>query len=121
MRKNTILKEKSISCALKVINLYKHLPERKEFVLSKQLLRSGTAIGALIRESENAAGGKDFLNKLTVALKEADETHYWLELLQQSEYISLEQFQSLSKECNELISMLIARVKTIKARINSPL
>lgn len=121
MRKNNILKEKSFSFALKIINLYKQLAEKKEFILSKQLLRSGIAIGALIRESENAASAKDFLNKLAVALKEADETHYRLELLHQSEYISQEVFQSLSSNCGELISMLIASIKTIKTRINSPL
>ena len=121
MPKNNILKEKSFSFALKIINLYKQLVEKREFILSKQLLRSGTAIGALIRESENAASSKDFLNKLTVARKEADETHYWLELLHQSEYISLEVFQSLSGNCGELISMLIASLKTIKTKINSPL
>ena len=77
MRRNNILKEKSF--ALQVIKLYKKLiNDNKKYVLSKQLLRSGTAIGALIRESENAASTKDFLNKLTIALKEADETAYWL-------------------------------------------
>ncbi|HYO21570.1 MAG TPA: four helix bundle protein, partial [Flavisolibacter sp.] len=86
MRKNNILKEKSFSFALRVVQLYKRLVEKKEFVLSKQVLRSGTAIGALIRESENAASTKDFLNKLTVALKEADETQYWLELLYHAEF-----------------------------------
>lgn len=121
MRKNNILKEKSFSFALKIVILYKQLVEKKEFVLSKQVLRSGTAIGALIRESENAASSKDFLNKLTIALKEADETDYWLELLFQSEFIIIEQYQVLSKECRELISILIASVKTVKARINSPL
>lgn len=122
MRKNNILKEKSFAFALKVIKLYKKLVEaNKEYVLSKQVLRSGTSIGALIRESENAASTKDFLNKLTVALKEADETAYWLELLYQSEYIELHLYNSLKSDCNELISMLIASVKTIKVKINSPL
>lgn len=121
MRKNNILKEKSFGFALKIINLYKVLVDQKEFVLSKQVLRSGTSIGALIRESGNAASAKDFLNKLTIALKEADETDYWLELLYQSEFISIELYQVLSNECRELISILIASVKTVKARINSPL
>src|SRR5215207_5760783 len=121
MRKNNILKEKSFSFALKVVQLYKNLlNEKKEYVLSKQLLRSGTSVGALIRESENAASTKDFLNKLTIALKEADETQYWLELLHQSEFVSLEEFSSLHIQCNELISILIASVKTLKLKLNSP-
>lgn len=120
MRKNNILKEKSFSFALRVLQLYKRLVEKKEFVLSKQVLRSGTAIGALIRESENAASTKDFLNKLTVALKEADETQYWLELLYHAESITIEDFNLLHGQCDELISMLVASVKTLKTRLNSP-
>ena len=122
MRKNNILKEKSFSFALKVVQVYKNLlNEKKEYVLSKQLLRSGTSVGALIRESENAASTKDFLNKLTIALKEADETQYWLELLHQSEFVSLEEFNLLHSQCNELISILVASVKTLKLKLNSPI
>src|SRR5437868_12648078 len=107
MRKSNILREKSFGFALKIIKLYKALTtNHKEYVLSKQLLRSGTAIGALIRESENAASLKDFLFKLTIALKEADETLYWLELLFRSEYLNIELYQQLHQDCNELISML---------------
>lgn len=120
MRKNNILKEKSFSFALRVVQLYKRLVEKKEFVLSKQVLRSGTAIGALIRESENAASTKDFLNKLTVALKEADETQYWLELLYHAEFVTIEDFNLLHGQCDELTSMLVASEKTLKTRLNSP-
>lgn len=121
MRKNNILKEKSFAFALKIVQIYKAIAsENKEFVLSKQLLRSGTAIGALVRESENAASAKDFLNKLTVALKEADETQNWLELLSQSDLVSVEDFATLNSQCNELVSMLVASVKTLKSKINSP-
>ena len=120
MRKSNLLREKSFSFALKMVQLYKALStDKKEYVLSKQILRSGTAIGALTRESENAASTKDFLNKLTIALKEADETQYWLELLHQSEFISIEDFTKLNACCNELISILVASVKTLKTRLNS--
>jgi four helix bundle protein len=114
MRKENILKTKIFEFALQIIKLYKGLTEKKEFILSKQILRSGTAIGALIRESENAAGKKDFLNKLTVALKEADETCYWLDLLYHSDYIDAERHDLLLSQCNELVSILTASVKTIK-------
>ncbi|MDQ6608384.1 MAG: four helix bundle protein [Bacteroidota bacterium] len=121
MRKNNILKEKSFSFALKVIKLYKILlNEKKEYVLSKQILRSGTSIGAMVRESQNAASTRDFLNKLTIALKEADETQYRLELLHHSEFIAIEEFTLLDNDCNELISILVASVKTIKLKLNSP-
>ena len=120
MRNSNILKEKSFSFALRIVKLNKMLvTEKKEFVLSKQVLRSGTAIGALVRESENAASSRDFLNKLTIALKEADETSYWLELLYRSEYISFELYSSLGKDCNEIIKILVSRIKTIKTKINS--
>jgi four helix bundle protein len=115
MRKENILKNKSFAFALRIIDLYKWLQTtQKEYILSKQVLRSGTSIGAMIRESENAASRKDFLNKLNVALKEADETCYWLELLSQSKYLEQNLFDSLIKDCNDLVSMLIASVKTLK-------
>ncbi|MCW3073953.1 MAG: hypothetical protein JWP69_1022 [Flaviaesturariibacter sp.] len=118
MRKPNVLKDKSFAFALKIVSLYKTLQnEYKEFVLSKQVLRSGTAIGAMIRESENAASLKDFLNKLTIALKEADETQYWLELLFQSNYIPDAAYKSLHEDCSELISILVASVKTVKEKV----
>jgi four helix bundle protein len=86
MRDN-LIKKKSFNFALRIINVYKYLiDEKKEFVLSKQLLRSGTAIGALVRESEYAESKADFIHKLSIALKEANESEYWLELLYHSEY-----------------------------------
>jgi four helix bundle protein len=118
MRKPNIIKDKSFAFALRIIQAYKALQtEQKEYVLSKQLLRSGTAIGALVRESENAASTKDFLNKLTVALKEADETQYWLELLFHAEYISEGTFSDFNKDCRELIGILVASVKTLKGKL----
>lgn len=91
--------------------------EQKEFILSKQMLRSGTAIGALVREAVHAQSSKDFLNKLNIALKEANETLYWLDLLHDSEYLSLENYQKLYPSCLELVKMLIAAVKTLKQKL----
>lgn len=89
--------------------------EKREFVLSKQTLRSGTAIGALIRESEFAASKADFINKLTVSLKEANETEYWLMLLYDTEYLNNDEFVQLRFECKELIAMLVSSIKTSKS------
>ena len=93
MEKQNIIKEKSFLFAIEIVALYKVLAERKEFVLSKQLLRSGTSIGANIRESEHAQSKADFIHKLSIALKEANETEYWLELLFKTRYISESEFQ----------------------------
>lgn len=108
-----IVGEKAYAFALRIIKAYKYLSEdKKEFVLSKQLLRSGTAIGALCREAEHAQSRADFINKLSIALKEANETEYWLMLLNDSNYISDESFQSIVVDCQELIRILISIVKT---------
>ncbi len=111
-----ILKDKSYLFAIEIVKLSEKLiAERKEFILSKQLLRSGTAIGALIREAEFAQSKADFTNKMSIALKEANETVYWLNLLKDTNYISIEIFEALSKSCKEIIAMLVASVKTSKA------
>ena len=89
------MKDKSFAFAIRIVNLFKLLRERKEFVLSKQLLRSGTAIGALVRESEHAQSRADFINKLSIALKEANETEYWILLLRRTDYISQMEFDSI--------------------------
>jgi len=99
--------------------LYKWLcAEKKEFVLSKQVLRSGTAIGALIREAEHAQSKADFLNKMNVALKEANETEYWLMLLKDSGFLSKDEFQSVHTDCDELLRLLVSIVKTTKTTLN---
>lgn len=109
------LKEKSYFFATKIVRLSQFLvSEKKEFVLSKQTLRSGTAIGALIRESEFAASKADFINKLTVSLKEANETEYWLMLLKDTDYLNNDEFTQLRSECKELIAMLVSSIKTSK-------
>lgn len=110
---------KSYAFALRIIKLYKWLVgEHKEFVLSKQLLRSGTAIGALIKEAEHAQSKADFLNKMNIALKEANETEYWLILLKDAEYISEKEFASIHIDCQELIKLLISIVKSTKKSLN---
>lgn len=99
--------------------MYKWLcVEKKEFVLSKQLLRSGTAIGALVREAEHAQSKADFLNKMNVALKEANETEYWLMLLKDSMFLLQTEFDPLHKDCDELIRFLVSIVKTTKSSLS---
>ncbi len=89
MKRKNIVKDKSFDFAVRVVNVYKYLVDKKrEFILSKQLLRSGTAIGALIREGEQAESKADFIHKLSIALKEANETDYWLELLYKTDYFT---------------------------------
>ena len=113
-----IVAPKSYKFALRCINLYKWLTSnRKEFILSKQLLRSGTAIGALIREAEHAQSKADFLNKMNVSLKEANETEYWLMLLKDSKYLPENGFNSIHKDCDELIRLLVSIVKTTKKKL----
>ncbi len=113
-----VVAEKSYTFALNIISLYKYLvSEQKEFVLSKQLLRSGTAIGALIREAEHAQSKKDFLNKMNIALKEANETEYWIDLLKDSAYISMETYVNISQKIKELLKLLISVVKTTKQNL----
>jgi four helix bundle protein len=113
-RKN-VLKEKSYAFALRIVTTYKYISsEKSELVLSQQLLRCGTAIGALVREAEYAQSKADFVSKLSVALKEANETEYWIQLLQDNKYITLTLGKSLLKDCQELLRMLISSVKTAK-------
>jgi len=113
--KDNIVKEKSYDFALRVIKAYKFLSEKqREFVLSKQMLRSGTAIGALVREAEQAQSRADFIHKMNIALKEANETEYWLMLLKDSDYIDENSFESIHNDCSELLKMLISIVKSTK-------
>lgn len=97
-----ILQQKSFTFSVRIINLYKYLIEnKKEFVLSKQLLRSGTAIGALVRESRNAESKMDFIHKLGIAQKECDKTLYWLELLNETSFLSDKEFESMHPAAEE--------------------
>lgn len=111
----SVLKDKSYAFALRMIKLQKYLAdEHREFVLSKQILRSGTAIGALVREAEFGQSKADFANKLSIALKEANETDYWLSLLKDGGYITSIMYESLAPDIKELLRLLISSVKTAK-------
>ena len=111
----SIIDKKSKAFALRIIKLYKQLKEvDKEFVLSKQILRSGTSIGANARERKNSQSKADFINKLSIALKEADETQYWLELLYESSIINENIFCSLNNDLKEIIAIITSSIKTAK-------
>ena len=116
------VKYKSKKFAVRIVRLYKYLcEEKKEYVLSKQVLRSGTSVGANIAESECAISKKDFLSKIYIALKECVETEYWLELLFDTEYLSKEQFESIYSECEEIRKMLSSTTKTMNnSTLNTP-
>ena len=112
-----VVRDKSFVFAVRVVRLARYLQKEKmEFVLSKQLLRSGTAIGALVREAEQAESRADFAHKMAIALKEANETEYWLELLHQSEYLNPTQFSSIHPDIVELMKLLTAIIKTTRTR-----
>ncbi|MBQ6877492.1 MAG: four helix bundle protein [Oscillospiraceae bacterium] len=104
---------KVLNFAVKVVNLYKFLAEsKKEFILSKQILKSGTSIGANISEAQRAQSKADFISKMSIALKEANETEYWLRLLYETQYISKTQFENLHNDLSEIIKILMAICKT---------
>ena len=114
------VKYKSKRFAVRIVNLYKYLcGEKKEFVLSKQVLRSGTSIGANIAESECAISEKDFLSKIYIALKECAETIYWLDLLFETDYLSDEQYKSIIGDCEEIRKMLSSTTKTMNSKLHS--
>jgi four helix bundle protein len=116
----SILRDKSYAFAVRIIRLSQFLQnEKKEYVLSKQVLKSGTAIGALVREAEFGQSKADFINKMSIALKEANETEYWQCLLKDTDYINESQFESLNSNCLELIAMLVATIKTLKGKVKS--
>jgi len=119
MGRENVLKEKSFAFALRIVNAYKYLTsEKKEFILSKQLIRSGTSIGALVREAEYAQSVADFISKMSIALKETSETEYWLLLLKSNDYIEEEVFLSISTDCQELLKLLISTINTSKKKLN---
>ncbi len=110
---NNIIVDKSKAFALRIIKLSKYLTnEKKEFVLSKQVLKSGTSIGANVKEAIRGQSKPDFYSKMNIALKEASETEYWLELLFESEYISSQEFNSIYQDCEEIIKILVSITKT---------
>ena len=116
MEKRNVIKEKSFLFAIEIIGLYKVLAERKEFVLSKQVLRSGTSIGANIREAEHAQSKADFIHKLSISLKEANETEYWLDLLYETKYINQIEFENIKPKIIELLKLLTSIINTSKSK-----
>lgn len=116
-RADSPLHNKSYDFAIRIINMVKYIKcSDKEYALTNQVLRSGTAIGALIREAEYAQSTSDFINKLSIALKECNETFYWLNLLKDTSYIGEKEALSIISDCRELLAMLITSVKTAKQR-----
>lgn len=118
--KENVLSEKSFSFALRIVKLYKHLlAEHKEYVLSKQVLRSGTSVGANIEEAKHAQSKIDFIHKLAIAQKEASETNYWIRLLRESDYLNERLAISLTSDCVEIQRMLTASIKTAKTNLKN--
>ena len=116
MRKENPIADKSLAFAIRIVKLYKYLVQnRSEYVLSKQLLRSGTSIGANVSESAYAQSKADFKTKMYIALKEASESAYWIELLERTDYLTATQAKSIRDDCNELIKILSSMTKTINA------
>lgn len=119
MNENTV-KYKSKKFAVRIVNLYKYLcNDKKEYILSKQILRSGTSIGANIAESECAISRKDFQSKIYIALKECAETIYWLDLLYETEYLSETEYTSIKTDCEEMKRMMSATTKTINSTLHT--
>lgn len=118
--KSNPLKDKSFQFALKIVKLYTFLTEQKrEYVMSKQLLRSGTSIGANIREAQNAQSKADFIHKLSISQKECDETLYWIELLHQSDFVEEKEFKAFNNDASELLKMLRSSILTTKQKIHN--
>ncbi len=117
---NNIVYDKSILFSVRIVNLYKHLCKNKnEYVMSKQLLRCGTSIGANLAEAQRAISKSDFVSKVYIALKECSETEYWLTILRKTDYISSVEFDSIMSDCQELLKILMATTKTLSSRNDS--
>lgn len=115
-----ILREKSFTFAVRIVKLYQYLyEEKREFILSKQLLRSGTSIGANIREAKNAESPKDFIHKLHIAQKECDESLYWLELLFETKYLNEKEFSSINSEATEILKIIKSSIITKKSKLKN--
>ena len=113
MEENNIIVEKSKRFAVRIVNLYKYLiNDKKEFILSKQLIRSGTSIGANVHEAIRGISKSDFKSKMSIALKEASETEYWLEILYETGYLSKKEYESIIDDCVEINKILISIVRS---------
>jgi four helix bundle protein len=118
MKEQNVLKDKSYQFAIRIVKLYQFLKdEKKEFTLSKQILRSGTSVGANVEEAIGAQSQKDFYMKLNISYKEARETHYWLRILHDTNYLDDKQFQSIINDCDELLKITGTIIKTMKSKL----
>ena len=116
--KENVLKTKSFRFAVRIVNLYRYLCEEKEeFVMSKQLLKCGTSVGAMVHECEHSESKSDFVHKMAIAQKEINETMYWLELLKETEYITNREFDSINIDAIELIKIITASIITVKSKL----
>ena len=115
-----MIKDKSFNFAVRIVKLYQFLSQhKKEYVLSKQVLRSGTSVGAMVREAEHSESKADFIHKFAIAQKEINETIYWLELLEATDYLSKEQFVSIYHDAVEIIKIITTIIKNTKANLKS--
>ena len=113
MKRDNVIEEKSKSFAIRIVNLSRYLQDNnREFILSKQLLRSGTSIGANVKEALRGQSKPDFISKMNIALKEASETEYWLEILHETKYLSTAEFDSIYSDNKEILKILMSIVKT---------
>ena len=117
MKENNVVMDKSKSFAIRIVKLCKYLNDKNEYILSKQLIRSGTSIGANVREAQRGQSKADFISKMNIALKEACETEYWLEILFESEYLSKEEYESIYNDNKEITKLLMSITKTAKENI----
>lgn len=117
-KKDNPVRDKSLAFAIRVVRLHQFLSgEKKEYVISKQLLRSGTSIGANVKEATQAESKPDFIHKMAIALKEASETEYWLEILKETGYLEKKAFDSIQNDCDELVGLLTTIIKTAKRNL----
>lgn len=116
---SNVVKDKSFKFAIRIVKVYQFLSEKNEFVLSKQLLRSGTSVGAMIREAEHSETKKDFIHKMAIAQKEINETIYWIELLKETGYIKEDEFLSIHNDAIEIIKLLTSILKTTKENMRN--
>ncbi|PRX17222.1 four helix bundle protein [Orenia metallireducens] len=117
-RRESIVYQRAFEFSIRIVNLYKYLcDEKKEYVLSKQVLRSGTSIGANIREGLEGQSDRDFISKFSISLKEAVETEYWIDLLSATDYLNVKVKDSLLSELEEIIKILTSAIKTVKKRL----
>jgi len=115
VEKENVVKSKSFAFSVRIVRLYQYLAnQKKEFIIAKQLLRSGTSVGAMVKEAEHAESRNDFKHKISIAQKEINESIYWLELLRETEYLSKEEFESLKADAIELLKIVTAIIKSVK-------